>query len=103
VIVVADTSPFVVFVAMGHVDVLPALFKEVLIPAQVASELASSRRPQEVRGFIATPPPWLRVLTPATTETIPGLGVGETAAIALAAEVPRIAARSPCLQRSSRF
>jgi predicted nucleic acid-binding protein len=48
-IVVADTSPFVVLVAIGHVDVLLALFKEVLIPPPVASELASSRRPPEVR------------------------------------------------------
>jgi len=86
-IVVADTSPFVVLVAIGHVDVLPALFKEVLTPPPVASELASSRRSPEVRAFIATPPPWLRVLAPLSTETIPGLAAGETAAIALAAEV----------------
>jgi predicted nucleic acid-binding protein len=42
-IVVADTSPFVVLVAIGQVDILPTLFQEVLIPPQVASELASSR------------------------------------------------------------
>lgn len=35
-IVVADTSPFVVLVAIGHVDVLPTLFEEVLIPPQMA-------------------------------------------------------------------
>src|SRR5262249_30110435 len=86
-IVVADTSPFVVLVAIGHVDVLPTLFREVLIPPQVASELASSRRSQEVRDFIATPPAWLRVLAPSSIETIPGLAAAETAAIALAAEV----------------
>jgi predicted nucleic acid-binding protein len=86
-IVVADTSPFVVLVAIGHVDVLPTLFKEVVIPPPVASELASSKRPQEVRGFIATPPPWLRILAPSATETIPGLAAAETAAIVLAAEV----------------
>jgi predicted nucleic acid-binding protein len=39
-IVVADASPFVVLVAIGHVDVLPTLFREVLIPIEVASELA---------------------------------------------------------------
>ncbi len=55
-IVVADTSPFVVLVAFGYVDVLPTLFKEVLIPPPVASELASPKRPQEVRDFIATRP-----------------------------------------------
>ena len=86
-IVVADASPFVVLVAIGHVDVLPTLFREVLIPPAVASELASSKRPTEVRAFIATPPPWLRILAPSSTETIPGLDAGETAAIALAVEV----------------
>jgi predicted nucleic acid-binding protein len=86
-IVVADASPFVVLVAIGHVDVLPTLFREVLIPPEVASELASSKRPTEVRAFIATPPPWLRILAPSSTETIPGLHAGETAAIALAAEL----------------
>lgn len=86
-IVVADTSPFVVLVAIGHVDVLPTLFKELLIPPQVALELASSRRSQEVSAFIAAPPPWLRVVAPSFTETIPGLAAGETAAIALAGEV----------------
>jgi predicted nucleic acid-binding protein len=87
VIVVADTSPFVVLVAIGHVDVLPTLFTEVVIPPQVALELASSRRRQEVRNFIATPPAWLRVVTASVTETIPGLAAGESAAIALAAEL----------------
>jgi predicted nucleic acid-binding protein len=77
----------VVLVAIGHVDVLSTLFREVLIPPQVALELASSRRSQEVRGFIATPPAWLRVLAPSSIETIPGLAAAETAAIALAAEV----------------
>jgi predicted nucleic acid-binding protein len=31
-IIVADSSPFVVLIAIGHVDVLPALFNEILIP-----------------------------------------------------------------------
>jgi len=31
-----------VLVAIGHTDILPTLFEEVLIPPQVASELASS-------------------------------------------------------------
>ena len=54
-IVVADTSPFVVLVACGHVDILPVLFKHVSIPPQVSAELAASRRPQEVRDFDAHP------------------------------------------------
>lgn len=86
-IVVADTSPFVVPVAIGHVEILPTLSREVLIPPEVASELASSKRPAEVTAFIATPPSWLQILAPSSPESIPGLDAGETAAIALAAEV----------------
>jgi predicted nucleic acid-binding protein len=86
-IVVADASPFVVLVAIGHVDVLATLFGEILIPPQVASELASPRRSLDVRDFIATPPPWLRIVAPSSVETIPGLAAGETAAILLAGEV----------------
>ena len=86
-IVVADASPFVVLVAIGHVDVLPTLFREVLIPPEVPSELASSKRPTEVRDFVATPPPWLRILAPSSPKSIPGLDAGETAAITLAAEL----------------
>jgi predicted nucleic acid-binding protein len=43
-IVVADSSPIVVMVGIGHVDMLPALFQRVVIPPEVASELASPRR-----------------------------------------------------------
>ena len=86
-IVVADASPFVVLVAIGHIDLLPTLFTEVLIPPEVASELASSKRPADVREFIATPPAWLCIRAPWCPDAIPGLDAGETAAIALAEEV----------------
>ena len=83
-IVVADASRFVVLVAIGHGDVSPTLFREVLIPIEMASELASPRRPQKVRPFIATPPTGLRILAQSSIGTIPGLDAGETAAIATA-------------------
>lgn len=76
-----------VLVVIGHVDILPTMFREVLIPPEAALELASPRRPPEVRTVIAPPAPWLRILAPSSIETIPGLDAGETAAIALAAEV----------------
>jgi predicted nucleic acid-binding protein len=41
--IVADSSPFEVLVAVGHIDVLASLFKAVLIPPQVEAELASPR------------------------------------------------------------
>jgi predicted nucleic acid-binding protein len=86
-IIVADSSPFVVLVAVGCVDVLEALFKESLIPSQVESELSSPKRGEAVRAFIATPPSWLRVWSPDSIELIEGLHAGEAATIALYREL----------------
>jgi predicted nucleic acid-binding protein len=86
-IIIADSSPFVVLIAIGYVDVLHALFNEVLIPPQVEAELASPRRSEAVRSFIGAPPSWLRVQSPGVIEPIEGLHAGEAAAIALAREL----------------
>jgi predicted nucleic acid-binding protein len=51
-IVVADSSPLIVLVNIGHVQILPTLFQEVFIPPQIAAELADPKRPQGVRDFI---------------------------------------------------
>ncbi|MGA2699794.1 MAG: DUF3368 domain-containing protein [Isosphaeraceae bacterium] len=83
-IVVADSSPFVVLVAVGHIDVLPSLFERIVIPPEVETELASPKRPAAVQAFIATPPSWLEVRPAATVEQVEGLHAGEAAAIALA-------------------
>ena len=85
-IVVGDSSPFVVLIKIGHIGVLPLLFNEILIPPQVALELGSLRRPDEVRAFMASEPSWLRIVAPTSIELIPGLHPGETAAITLAKE-----------------
>ena len=86
-IVVADTSPFVVLVNIGCIHVLPTLFTEILIPPRVALELASPRRPEGVKTFIASSPDWLQIVTPSSTEVILGLAEEETAAITLAMDV----------------
>jgi predicted nucleic acid-binding protein len=39
VIVIADSSPVIVLVNIGHINLLPFLFKAVVIPSQVAAEL----------------------------------------------------------------
>jgi len=86
-LVIADSSPVIVLVNIGHVDVLPSLFGEVIIPAQVASELSRPSRPTAVRTFISNCPAWLHIRTPTWAEQIPLLQEGETAAINLAAEL----------------
>ena len=73
-------------VKIKQVEILPRLFGAVLIPPAVHSELLSPRRPPAVRAFAAHPPSWLEVRTPQTVEAIPGLHLGEQAALSLAAE-----------------
>jgi predicted nucleic acid-binding protein len=85
-VVVADSSPFILLVNIGHIDVLPALFGQVIIPPDVAAELRRSNRPQAVQDFIQAAPPWLVERVPAVIEPIPLLHAGEVAAISLALE-----------------
>jgi predicted nucleic acid-binding protein len=86
-LVVADSSPLIVLVNIGHVDVLPTLFGEVVIPAAVAAELTFPSRPQAVRDFAAAPPAWLKVRHPTTLQQIPELHPGEREALSLAIEL----------------
>src|SRR5438045_523162 len=86
-LVIADTSPFIGLVKIGQVEILPRLFGNVVIPPQVAAELASARRPAEVQAFIAAAPTWLSVRLPIAVEEIAGIDLGERAAISLASEL----------------
>ena len=86
-IVVADSSPLIVLVNIGQVQILPRLFREVFIPPQIAAELADPKRPQAVHDFINAKPPWLRIQEAANVEQIPDLHEGECAAISLATEI----------------
>lgn len=58
---VADTSPICYLVLIGEIDILPALFGEVLIPPGVAAELSDPRAPAALREWWRQPPPWIRV------------------------------------------
>jgi predicted nucleic acid-binding protein len=69
------------------VEVLAKLFGAVVIPPEVAKELADPGRPAEVQAFIASSPPWLSIRSPATLEVIPDIDAGELAAISLAVEL----------------
>lgn len=86
-LVIADISPLIVLVNIGHVEVLPKLFGRIVIPPAVAQELTFPPRPQAVRDFAATPPPWLRIERPSIVQPIPELHPGETEALSLALEL----------------
>ena len=86
-IVIADASPLIALVQLSHLEILPALFGEVLIPPDVLSELRAPNRSNRVRDVVNTPPSWLAVRPPSKIEPIPTLDAGETAAICLAIEL----------------
>ena len=86
-IVVSDTSPILNLQRVGRVDLLPALYKQVLIPFAVVAELATFGV-----GAAFDPPyaPWLSVAGPADQVIVRrlrnDLDFGEAEAIALAVE-----------------
>jgi predicted nucleic acid-binding protein len=86
-IVVADASPLIVLTKIEHIQVLPALYEQVVIPPEVFNELLSTNRPQEVRNFFTSKPAWLKTQMPKSQQSIPLLHAGETAAIHLAIEL----------------
>lgn len=86
-LVVADSSPLIVLINIGHVELLPRLFGEVVVPPAVVEELKQLRRPQAVRDFAASLPAWFLERVPASVKPIPSLHPGELAAICLAQEL----------------
>jgi predicted nucleic acid-binding protein len=85
-IVVADTSPLVVLAKTGDLEVLPALFQQVMIPPEVVLELQRIKWPVGIRNLGADPPAWLHERAAVSQEPIPNLHSGEAAAIHLAIE-----------------
>ncbi|MEN6451959.1 MAG: DUF3368 domain-containing protein [Thermoguttaceae bacterium] len=86
-IVIADSSPIIALINIGHIHLLPALFEEVIVPPQVAAELERCRRPPSLRDFLAASPSWFRQRKPTSVEAIAALHDGESAAISLAREL----------------
>jgi predicted nucleic acid-binding protein len=88
-IVVSDTSPLLNLARIGRLELLPQLYKEVLIPSAVFKELSACKRdlPPTI-DFAAEP--WLIVATPydqnRVQELRDDLDPGEAEAIVLAIE-----------------
>lgn len=89
-VVISDTSPLVYLILIGHAEVLPALYTEVLIPKAVADELQHASAPEVVSKWLAGRPSWLQIVPP-TSDVAPGslrdLDPGERDAILLAVQV----------------
>ncbi len=63
-IVIADTGPINYLVLIQEIQVLPALYGRITVPASVCEELKHPRAPDVVRLWMNQPPRWLEVRTP---------------------------------------
>ena len=61
--IVADTTPLNYLVLIQATDILPELYRTVLIPPAMKAELAHANTPAIVRAWISRPPPWLEVVS----------------------------------------
>lgn len=87
-IVVADTTPLNYLIQIGEVDVLPELYKSVLIPEQVHREMQRAKAPAKVRDWAQKLPAWCEVrrVEQRNTSGLEGIDAGEREAILLAIE-----------------
>lgn len=82
--VVVNTSPLIALDRIGHLDVLPQLFGDVIRPQSVVNELQAGKH---IYGgsYALFHAPWLTTLDdPPEMQLRKELGAGETAVIALA-------------------
>lgn len=86
-IVVADTTPLNYLVLIGQIELLPALYKSILIPLEVHAELLRAKAPTEVRMWAGNLPAWCeaRGVTSTADASLSELDAGERDAILLAA------------------
>lgn len=88
--VVSNTSPICYLLLIGQIDLLPALFDEILIPQAVRIELADDNAPDVVQRWITQPPRWIQVrsVTASSDPILNRLHRGEREAIVLAQSLP---------------
>jgi len=87
-IVIADTTPLNYLVLIGEIDLLPALYENVLIPTEVHRELQRPKTPASVRAWTASLPAWcqVRAVVSVPDAALNELDAGERDAILLALE-----------------
>lgn len=85
-LVVSDTTPLNYLILIGNIDVLPSLFKRVLVPPTVIRELQHAKTPPVVATWARNLPQWIEVQTPRSDLHL-NIGAGEDEAISLAVEL----------------
>jgi predicted nucleic acid-binding protein len=93
-IVIADTSPVNYLCQIDLLDLLPQLFKQVIVPEAVLGEMKHPRAPEKVRAIANRTPDWM-VVSPRVPvdESLAYLGPGEAQVLSLA-----LALRKPGVQ-----
>jgi predicted nucleic acid-binding protein len=88
-IVVADTSPLNYLVLIDEINLLPAIFGQVLLPQAVFQELGHLKTSPRVRQWVANLPAWLEVRTVVSVAdaALLRIDIGEREAIQLALEL----------------
>ncbi len=88
-IVVADTTPLNYLILIDEVELLPALFGQVLLPIGAFQEFQHHRTPLKVRQWLAHLPPWLEVrkASAVTSPSLMDLDLGEREAVQLALDL----------------
>lgn len=82
--IIADTSPIQYLVLTGNIEVLPHLYKQILVPPAVLSELQARSTPRSVYEWAAHLPGWVAVQSAPGTTAVLELDPGETEVIHLA-------------------
>lgn len=82
--IIADTSPIQYLVLTGNIEVLPHLYKQILVPPAVLSELQARSTPRPVYEWAAHLPGWVAVQSAPGTTAVLELDPGETEVIHLA-------------------
>ncbi|NET58245.1 MAG: DUF3368 domain-containing protein [Symploca sp. SIO2E6] len=87
--IVSDTSPINYLILINHINLLPELFDQIVIPQAVYHELSDTSAPSPVQTWIATPPNWLKIkpVNQPSDAIVDLLDPGERAAILLAQEL----------------
>ncbi|TRU81838.1 MAG: DUF3368 domain-containing protein [Microcystis novacekii Mn_MB_F_20050700_S1] len=85
-IVVSDTSPICYLVLVGEIELLPQLFKEIVITQAVYNELTSTSAPAILQNWSEEIPKWLLIndVDPVQDQQLNRLDLGEKEAIILA-------------------
>lgn len=88
-IIISDTSPINYLILIGHINLLPELFQQIIIPQTVHNELSDRFAPPPVQSWVANPPNWLKIqsVNQPSDKTLDLLDPGERAAILLAQEL----------------